>query len=37
MAGIALARGDATCVIDIDLQDPPELIAELHAKLSEGF
>jgi glycosyltransferase involved in cell wall biosynthesis len=37
IAGIALAKGDATCVIDVDLQDPPELIAELHAKLGEGF
>jgi polyisoprenyl-phosphate glycosyltransferase len=37
LAGIALAKGDATCVIDVDLQDPPELIAELHAKLGEGF
>jgi polyisoprenyl-phosphate glycosyltransferase len=37
MAGIALARGRATCVIDVDLQDPPELIADLHAKLGEGF
>jgi dolichol-phosphate mannosyltransferase len=37
MAGIALARGHATCVIDVDLQDPPELIADLHAKLGEGF
>jgi polyisoprenyl-phosphate glycosyltransferase len=37
MAGIALAKGDATCVIDVDLQDPPELIADLHAKLSERF
>jgi dolichol-phosphate mannosyltransferase len=37
IAGIALAKGEATCVIDVDLQDPPELIAELHAKLGEGF
>src|SRR6185295_15780898 len=37
LAGIALAKGDATCVIDVDLQDPPELIHELHAKLGEGF
>jgi len=37
MAGIDLAKGDATCVIDVDLQDPPELITELHAKLGEGF
>ena len=37
MAGIALARGAATVVIDVDLQDPPELIGEMHAKLREGF
>jgi dolichol-phosphate mannosyltransferase len=37
LAGIALAVGDATCVIDVDLQDPPELIAALHAKQAEGY
>jgi polyisoprenyl-phosphate glycosyltransferase len=37
LAGIALAKGHATCVIDVDLQDPPELIAALHAKLIEGY
>jgi dolichol-phosphate mannosyltransferase len=37
MAGIALSRGAATVVIDVDLQDPPELILEMHAKLREGF
>ena len=37
MAGIALAKGDACVVIDVDLQDPPEVIAELHAKMKEGF
>jgi len=37
MAGIALARGAATCVIDADLQDPPELISALYAKLTAGF
>ena len=37
LAGIALAKGQATCVIDVDLQDPPELIAALHAKLIEGY
>jgi glycosyltransferase involved in cell wall biosynthesis len=37
LAGIALAAGDATCVIDVDLQDPPELIASLHAKRAEGY
>jgi len=37
MAGIALAKGDATVVIDVDLQDPPELILQMHAKMKEGF
>src|SRR5262245_31605943 len=37
LGGIALATGRATCVIDVDLQDPPELIAGLHAKLAEGY
>jgi glycosyltransferase involved in cell wall biosynthesis len=37
MAGIALSKGDATVVIDVDLQDPPELIADMYAKMKEGF
>ena len=37
MAGIALSKGAATIVIDVDLQDPPELIVEMHAKMAEGF
>jgi glycosyltransferase involved in cell wall biosynthesis len=37
MAGIALSKGAATVVIDVDLQDPPELIPELYAKLGDGF
>jgi dolichol-phosphate mannosyltransferase len=37
MAGITLSRGAATVVIDVDLQDPPELIVDMHAKLQEGF
>lgn len=37
MAGIALSRGEACVVIDVDLQDPPELIRDLHAKMNEGF
>ena len=37
MAGIALSRGAATVVIDVDLQDPPELILAMHEKLREGF
>ncbi len=37
MAGIALSRGAACAVIDVDLQDPPELITQMHAKMREGF
>ena len=37
MAGIVTARGGACVVIDVDLQDPPELIPELYAKLREGY
>lgn len=36
-AGIDAAKGDAIVVIDADLQDPPELIAEMIAKWREGF
>jgi polyisoprenyl-phosphate glycosyltransferase len=35
-AGIDLARGDAVVVIDSDLQDPPEVIAEFAARWREG-
>jgi glycosyltransferase involved in cell wall biosynthesis len=35
-AGIDAARGQALAIIDADLQDPPELIAELYAKHQEG-
>jgi dolichol-phosphate mannosyltransferase len=37
MAGILTCRGHACVVIDVDLQDQPELIAELYAKLKEGY
>jgi glycosyltransferase involved in cell wall biosynthesis len=37
MGGLALCRGEACVVIDVDLQDPPELIRALHAKLQEGY
>jgi dolichol-phosphate mannosyltransferase len=37
MAGIALCRGETCAVIDVDLQDPPELIRALYAKLDEGY
>jgi glycosyltransferase involved in cell wall biosynthesis len=36
-AGLEHARGDAVVVIDADLQDPPELIAELLKAWEEGF
>ncbi|MEQ1608363.1 MAG: glycosyltransferase family 2 protein [Hyphomonadaceae bacterium] len=35
-AGLDYARGDAVVFIDADLQDPPELIAELVTKWREG-
>ena len=37
MAGILTCAGKTCVVIDVDLQDQPELIAEMHAKLAEGF
>jgi polyisoprenyl-phosphate glycosyltransferase len=36
-AGLHEARGQAAVVIDADLQDPPELIAEFVAKWREGY
>ena len=36
-AGIDAARGDAVVPIDVDLQDPPELIPDLVAKWREGY
>jgi len=37
LAGLAAARGDATVVIDVDLQDPPELVGEMVERWREGF
>lgn len=37
MAGILACKGDACVVIDVDLQDPPELIPELYEKLQENY
>lgn len=37
MAGILNCRGRWCVVIDVDLQDPPEQIAELYAKAQEGY
>jgi dolichol-phosphate mannosyltransferase len=37
IAGLEAASGDAVVVIDCDLQDPPELIAELVEKWQQGY
>ncbi|UQZ91423.1 glycosyltransferase (plasmid) [Deltaproteobacteria bacterium Smac51] len=36
-AGLDAAKGDAVIPIDVDLQDPPELILEMAAKWKEGY
>jgi glycosyltransferase involved in cell wall biosynthesis len=36
-AGLDYARGDAVVPIDADLQDPPELIADMVSKWREGY
>jgi len=37
MAGILTCNGKACAVIDVDLQDPPELISDMYAKFKEGY
>ena len=37
MAGILTCTGKTCVVIDVDLQDQPELIEQLHARLAEGY
>ena len=37
MAGILNCRGGYCAVIDVDLQDPPELIEEMYRRALEGF
>jgi glycosyltransferase involved in cell wall biosynthesis len=37
MAGLAYSKGKRVVVIDVDLQDPPEVILELNRKMDEGF
>ncbi len=37
MAGILASNGETCVVIDVDLQDPPELIGDLYSKLAEGY
>lgn len=36
-AGIDHAKGDCVVILDADLQDPPEVVAEMVAKWREGF
>ncbi|MFU2164205.1 glycosyltransferase family 2 protein [Streptococcus pluranimalium] len=37
LAGLEAARGDYITVMDADLQDPPELLIDMYAKIQEGF
>jgi dolichol-phosphate mannosyltransferase len=37
LSGLQYARGDAVVVVDVDLQDPPELILEMVKRWSEGW
>jgi dolichol-phosphate mannosyltransferase len=36
-AGLSLARGERVMIIDADLQDPPELLSEMWARMDEGY
>ncbi len=37
LAGMEYSRGEAVIVMDVDLQDPPELISEMVARFREGY
>ncbi|MCE2863935.1 MAG: hypothetical protein RIR76_1628 [Verrucomicrobiota bacterium] len=37
LAGLQYSSGDAVIVMDVDLQDPPELVGQMLAKWREGF
>ncbi len=37
LAGMEYSRGDAVIVMDVDMQDPPELVGQMIAKWREGF
>lgn len=37
LAGMKYATGDIVAVMDVDLQDPPELLTEMVAKWREGY
>ncbi|MEQ9810812.1 glycosyltransferase family 2 protein [Streptococcus jiangjianxini] len=37
LAGLEKATGDYVTVMDVDLQDPPELLPEMFTKIEEGY
>src|SRR5476649_2280010 len=37
LAGLEYSSGEAVIVMDVDMQDPPELIHEMVAKWKEGY
>ncbi len=37
LAGLSYSRGDAVVVIDVDLQDPPQLVAQMWHLFKEGW
>ncbi|MBI5689433.1 MAG: glycosyltransferase family 2 protein [Verrucomicrobia bacterium] len=37
LAGLQYSRGEAVVVMDVDLQDPPELLGQMVAKWREGY
>jgi len=37
LAGLRYSSGEAVIIMDVDLQDPPELVTEMAAKWREGF
>ncbi len=36
-AGLSLSRGERVMIIDADLQDPPELLSQMMARMDEGY
>jgi glycosyltransferase involved in cell wall biosynthesis len=36
-AGLAFSRGERVLIIDADLQDPPELLTQMMARMDQGF
>ncbi|EHJ52509.1 glycosyltransferase family 2 protein [Streptococcus macacae] len=37
LAGLEAADGDFITVMDVDLQDPPELLIEMYSKIKQGY